>query len=112
MLSLDIRRAELACLVPREEDYAPCLLRIAFEHDELLSCRLSSGVAVRCNCRLQPYPREPPLKSPPGPLGNRTSCPERPFGWLRALVRSCKSRRSYCTRTTILPVRPWRELNH
>ena len=32
VLGLDIRRAELAGLIPREEDHAPCLLRIAFEH--------------------------------------------------------------------------------
>ena len=32
MLGLDIWRAELAGLIPRKEDHAPCLLRIAFEH--------------------------------------------------------------------------------
>jgi hypothetical protein len=35
VLGLDIGRAELAGLIPREEDHAPCLLRIAFEHDVL-----------------------------------------------------------------------------
>ena len=35
VLGLDIGRAELAGLIPREEDYAPCLLRIAFEHGVL-----------------------------------------------------------------------------
>jgi len=32
VLSLDIGRAKLAGLISREEDHAPCLLRIAFEH--------------------------------------------------------------------------------
>ena len=32
VLGLDIGRAELAGLIPREEDHAPRLLRIAFEH--------------------------------------------------------------------------------
>ena len=32
VLGLDIGRAELAGLIPRKEDHAPCLLRIAFEH--------------------------------------------------------------------------------
>ena len=35
VLGLDIGRAELAGLIPREEDHAPCLLRIAFEHGVL-----------------------------------------------------------------------------
>jgi hypothetical protein len=33
VLGLDIRRAKLAGLVPREEDHATRLLCIAFEHD-------------------------------------------------------------------------------
>src|ERR1035438_6255123 len=32
VLGLDVRRAELAGLVPRKEDHAPRLFRIAFEH--------------------------------------------------------------------------------
>src|SRR5580692_2231151 len=33
MLGFNVGRTELAGLIPREEDHAPCLLRIAFEHD-------------------------------------------------------------------------------
>src|SRR5436190_11132624 len=32
MLSLDVRRAELTGLIPREEDDAPCFFCIALEH--------------------------------------------------------------------------------
>src|SRR6058998_36991 len=32
MLSLDVRRAELAGLIPREEDDSPCFFRITLEH--------------------------------------------------------------------------------
>jgi hypothetical protein len=85
VLGLDIGRAELAGLVSREEDHAPCLLRIAFEHDVLppdpgLS-RLSAGVAVRFNCRPQPNPRVPFFNfAAEGPRKMR-SCPEQLFGW-------------------------------
>src|SRR5580704_8553735 len=32
VLRLDVRRPELACFIPREEDDATCFFRIAFEH--------------------------------------------------------------------------------
>ncbi len=41
VLGLDVRAAVLARLITREENYAPCLLRIAFKHFSLP--RFSSG---------------------------------------------------------------------
>ncbi len=50
VLGLDIRRAELAGLIPRKEDHAPCLLRIAFEHQDL-PC--STCLTVPCFTRIR-----------------------------------------------------------
>ena len=46
MLGLDVRRAELAGLVPREEDDAPRFFCIAFEHDSSERLRLPSRMPV------------------------------------------------------------------
>ena len=51
VLGLDIGRAELAGLIPREEDHAPRLLRIAFKHRGLPLCWLSAGERVRFTWR-------------------------------------------------------------
>src|ERR1700683_1052224 len=59
MLGLDIGRAKLAGLIPREEDHAPCLLCVAFEHDILPRSGLSAGVTVRCVSRPRSSPRAP-----------------------------------------------------
>src|SRR5580693_8792406 len=69
VLGFYIRRAELAGLIPRKEDHAPCLLRIPFEHDLLLP---ATGVSQAA--RLSSRPAIPPastLRRAPFPLLRR-----------------------------------------
>src|ERR1700735_1558224 len=81
MLGLNIRRAELAGLVPRKEDHAPRLLRIPLEHDLLppvfgapfrVCPRRSLEVAVRCFVRVRLCPRSPSVTSPSEALEKNT----------------------------------------
>ena len=82
VLGLDIRRAELAGLVPREEDYTTCLLRIAFEHGRSpvraigqSSRPVQSGLGSRARALVS--------TSPPGPtrsaLRSRTADRDKSF---------------------------------
>src|ERR1039458_3264101 len=108
MLGLDIGRAELAGLIPRKEDHAPCFLRIAFEHTNLpfaSSSRLAEPAssllqAFRGSDRPVSLPASaqlarPDFALPPETPGNASFAPNGSLMLKGAYQPDCR-RRSYC----------------
>ena len=96
MLGLDIGRAELAGLISREEDHAPCLLRIAFEHECSPFAPGLRSVAVRVQLSgpsLDLLPASAQLARALSdlrrrrPLENLCSAPNSSLGWTGSLAQ-------------------------
>ena len=112
VLGLDIGRAELAGLISREEDHAPCLLRIAFEHG-VLPCTIAGYRLEWPSGSSFPASAQPArallLTSPPEAPWKMLSCPEQLF-WMVASLPSARSVPGglCCLETSILPLQPGR----